>query len=118
MTGFPIITIFGLTNTDSEGNDITTYYYMGIYNCNLGRDSYLNLGYYPVGNILNNLTDIDGNPINLFDTDEQNKPLHNGFGVYLVDNERYQPIDDLSIAEIQGGNTYFDFSQFGETILF
>lgn len=118
LTGFPIITIFGLTNTDSEGNDVTTYYYMGIYNCNLGRDSYLNLGYYPVGNILNNLTDIDGNPINLFDTDEQNKPLHNGFGVYLVDNERYQPIDDLSIAEIQGGNTYFDFSQFGETILF
>jgi len=111
LVGFPILVILGLK--DLNDSDKIHYYFIGIYNCNLGRDSVLNLGYYDL-NALNNLYDItDGTTkVNLLDGN------HNGFGVYLVHSQDYQPVNNLCVAEIQGGNHYFDFSQYHPTILF
>ena len=113
LTGFPLLVFFGLP--DKDNNDKIHYYYMGIYNCNLGRDSVVNLGYYNIGAILNNLYEINGTTqVNLLD--ETGK--YDGFGVYVTHIENYQPMNGLCVAEIQGGNPYYDFSQFDSTILF
>ena len=110
LVGFPVLIIFGLK--DLEDSSKIHYYYMGIYNCNLGRDSLLNLGYYNL-NVLNNLYEIDGTtPANLMDGN------HNGFGVYLVHTQDYQPVNNLCVAEIQGGDPHYDFSQYNSSILF
>ena len=104
LLGFPVLIFFNLNNE---------YYYMGIYNCNLGRDSLLNLGYYDIHNALDYAIDNNSSTITLND----------GFGIYRINNDNYQPISEngeisLSVAEIQGGSNYFDFSQYDDTILF
>ena len=104
LLGFPVLIFFKLNNE---------YYYMGVYNCNLGRDSLLNLGYYDIHNALDYAIDNDSSTIT----------LNNGFGIYRIDKHNYQPISEngevsLSVAEIQGGSNYFDFSQYDNTILF
>ena len=115
LLGFPILVFFGLKNLEdsTDENPIYNYYYVGIYNCNLGRDSYLNLGYYDLNTILNNLYETDGvTKVNLLDGE------HDGFGAYIVNKEHYIPINDLCVAEIQGGKPYYDFSQFHQHVLF
>ena len=123
LYGIPILVFFEFPlPNESE------YYYMGIYNFNLGRNSYLNLGYYNLKNIFDNLyeyEDLD-NKITLFDKDNDGNYKYKGFHEFKVATVNYQPLNELetgdkegiAIAEIQGGSEYFDFSQWNDSILF
>ena len=103
LTGFPILvflnTAYGTNDTNKEEN----YYYLGIYNFNLGRKSEFNLGY----NKLNNLIKLIEN--------NQNK-TKNGFVLYdVTDIEKHEGI---FVAEVKHNNEYFDFSQYDTSILY
>ena len=75
-----------------------TYYYLGIYNFNLGRSSYYNLGY---------------KNLSVFG-DEKNSNLitnsGNGFTFCSITKSQDTLNEGLGVAEIQGGSNYFDFS--------
>ena len=106
MLGFPVL-IFA--NVIRNGKSV--YYYLGIYNFNLGRDSYFNMGYYSPGvlmqsQIVSTLTGLTGNSFAVTYVDinsEQGSSLS-------VDN-------GVIVAEIQGGDDRYDFSQYHSTIL-
>ena len=108
LTGFPILLFFEIQNNES----VNTYYYMGIYNFNLGRDSYFNLGY-------NKFEGLESSLINCMDNSENN--ISDGFGIYKI--SIYDQRSGLFVTEIQegsikdqthqgGGGNVFDFSQF------
>ena len=108
LLGYPVLVF-----VEDNDFDPVRYYYLGIYNFNLGRDSYFNMGYYNV-NILDDLTavSIGGS------SSEGGSTYHDGFGIYYghTDNITLKP--GLVISEIQGGNSYYDFSQFDNSLLF
>ena len=100
LTGFPILVFLNTTydyNNEREDN----FYYLGIYNFNLGRHSHFNLGYNNL-NIIQNAIE---------NSDEE------GFVIYKL-TERIVRIPDLYVAEIQLNNQYFDFSQYDPSILY
>jgi hypothetical protein len=45
LEGIPVLLYFMCTGNDGNGNISKKVYYFGIYNFNLGRNSYYNLGY-------------------------------------------------------------------------
>lgn len=96
LEGFPILLYLELT--DSKGVYDTEYYYLGVYNFNLGRESYFNLGYCDLSQ-LDNLSDAG----DLF-----------SFTSVTSTN----PLENFVAAEIQGNNRFWDFSQFDKSILF
>lgn len=102
LDGFPIVVYIKVLNAD--GTD--TIYYQGVYNFNLGRDSYFNLGYRDPSVFLGN----NGN----FNIDT----VTNGFTFYSITSDQGALKDGLIVAEIQGNSNYFDFSQWDSTILF
>ena len=105
LTGFKVLVFFNFTIT-SENTEVT--YFAGIYNFNLGRDSYLNLGYYNIKEVLDNLKTLDG----------EDTQIQDGFGIYAVDGSNYKPIEGINVAEIQDGSPFYDFSQYHNDILF
>lgn len=112
LTGFPIL-VFIKVRIDSpktpDQPDIPEYfkfYYLGIYNFNLGRDSYFNMGYYP----------LTKNNEEIFSDDLKN---NNGkFRIFDINTDSINYKDGLFITEVQNGDPYFDFSQYHESILF
>lgn len=110
LTGFPFIIFMRFSNMSEESEDTqgkATYYYHGVYNFNLGRESNYNLGYkdYSV------FCDSSGN--NLIDNASDN-----GFSFFLVKNENSVVKNGVITAEIQGNSPFLDFSQFNTTLLF
>lgn len=103
LLGFPILVFLSLTDPSGE----IKYYYLGIYNFNLGRDSYFNMGYIK-NSALNNIERMNS----------QNGTLDDGFNICAIPIGDYILSDTLTIAEIQGGEPYYDFSQFDSSILF
>ena len=106
LLGFPVLCFARVTHKGES-----KIYYLGIYNFNLGRDSYFNMGYYNTS-ILNQ-EQINDTLLNL---------KGDTFAVTYVSftNEDSSSLDVSSgviVAEIQGGNPYFDFSQYDSTIL-
>ena len=115
LTGFPFLLFFEIQN-----NEDNEYYYVGIYNFNLGRKSYFNLGYNSfdgLDNYIENVTE-----------EEKGNELSEGFGIYLLDDHYTQHIKSLFVTEIQsgsiqnqthegGGGNVYDFSQFNTSIL-
>lgn len=101
LEGFPILLFL---EYDNEGD--IKYYYLGIYNFNLGRKSRFNLGYYN----LNLLRQIIG------DSEIPN----NQFTVipYKTSEVPLQLYNDLVIAEVQNNVNLFDFSNYDDTLLF
>ena len=93
LEGFPILMYVKI------GQDI---YYLGVYNFNMGRESYYNLGYVTG----EGMTEMKTN-IQTFD----NSP----FSVSLA---RSITISTLAIGEIQENNPEFDFHQYQESVLF
>lgn len=94
LQGFPFLLFVKETKTDE-------YYYLGIYNFNLGRDSYFNLGYVDIG-LLDN-----------FDIQD------NFNEIYFVSKEKYDNVRKNFIsAEVQDNKAEFDFSQYDQSILF
>ena len=102
LTGFPVL-IFLHTKFKSgpevQEADNNNFYFLGIYNFNLGRKSYFNLGYKNTSVL-------------------QELRLENGFKIYEISDEDNTLLSGIRVGEIQGNNEYFDFSQYDQTILF
>ena len=108
LEGFPFLMYLCVVDKDELNPEIKTYtyYYLGIYNFNLGRSSYYNLGY---------------KNLSVFG-DEKNSNLitnsGNGFTFCSITKSQDTLNEGLGVAEIQGGSNYFDFSQYDPSILF
>ena len=104
LIGFPILLFLHTTYKlyDSSGNETpeekSTYYFLGIYNFNLGRKSYYNLGYKDTAKIEHLI-------------DDPNAP-NSGFVIYKIDSDENIQMDNIVGGEIQGNNKFFDFSQY------
>lgn len=96
LTGFPFLMF-----SQEIVNGKEEMYYLGIYNFNLGRSSYFNLGY------------VD---ISLLDDFDINGDFSD---IYYVEQTKYKNVRSGFIStEIQDNRSQFDFSQYDPTILF
>lgn len=109
LLGYPCMLFVQL-----QGEESKEIYYLGIYNFNLGRNSGFNLGYRDT-EILDNIKAYNQETQSAYDE----PGLRNGFNIY---NIKVSAIDrqseNLCVAEIQGNDTRFDFSQYDESVLF
>lgn len=110
LSGFPVLVVLGIS-PDATSTDIT-YYYLGIYNFNLGRDSKFNLGHADVKNIAS----LYNKPAHAGE-DGQYK-IENGMSVVSITNDENQYSSDFLIAEVSGNDKFYDFSQWDKSILF
>ena len=114
LTGFPILTFIKVNSYDTEGNKKENIYYLGIYNFNLGRDSYFNMGYYdPILLKQNNNGHID----NILKGCDGTKFVTMEFQLSNADDTDLRTRDSVIVAEIQGNSSYNDFSQYDKSIL-
>ena len=116
LEGIPVLLYFMCAGKDDEGNDSTKIYYFGIYNFNLGRKSYYNLGY--AGGIVDAQKN-ESDFMRVFNNIEQKTP-----GKYYTDGIFTFAVGDgmlnenIIIGEIQDNYAEFDFHQCDETVLF
>ena len=116
LTGFPVLLFIDEILNNELGEETHTYYYYGIFNFDLGRESYFNLGYKS--------TEV----FNDEHFTEAVNSSNNGFITYEIPNGQNQLFNSLLVAEILENNIngqnpiggqVFDFSQFSsEKILF
>lgn len=95
LEGFPFLMFFKIG---------LKVYYLGVYNFNLGRKSYYNLGYHTSTDTENMITNIAPNS-------SENSPFKFSVGRGTV-------IDDLVIGEVQENLPEFDFHQYDPSVLF
>lgn len=100
LTGFACLLFVQTNYRDPVSQEVSTHvYYLGVYNFNLGRKSYYNLGYKSTDNL-------------------KSIGLKNGFGIYKINKDLNSKfIDGLNVAEVQDNDPYWDFSQFDKLIL-
>lgn len=102
LTGFPILVFlhskYKIDNAALEA-DQENFYFLGIYNFNLGRNSEFNLGYKNTAAF----EEID---------------LQAGFNIYEITAEQNSRLPGIMVAEIQGNDNHFDFSQYHGSILY
>lgn len=104
LEGFPILLFMHIVTEDPDtGDKDDVYYYFGVYNFNLGREAYFNLGYKDL-RVFGGKTTLTGSG--------------KDFVFYKINNDDNALREGLGVAEIQGGSNYFDFSQYDPTILF
>jgi len=110
LIGFPVLLFLHTSyqkydelNKPIPGVYKDTYYFLGIYNFNLGRKSYYNLGYKDISNI-EPLIDAAGAP-------------ESGFAIYKINSSNNVQMNNIVGGEIQGNNAYFDFSQYTDNVL-
>lgn len=104
LEGFPILLFMHIVTEDPEtGDKDDVYYYFGVYNFNIGREAYFNLGYKDL-RVFGDKTTLTGSG--------------KDFVFYKINNDDNALREGLGVAEIQGGSNYFDFSQYDPTILF
>lgn len=104
LEGFPILLFLEVSDAASgTAARETEYYYLGVYNFNLGRENQLNLGYIPLSTMSGVTSGV---------------PNEYSFYTHLIPKEKYQPIDNLIIAEVQGNSPMWDFSQYDNSVLF
>ena len=104
LEGFPIVVYICLSRT-VNGTTTNKYYYQGVYNFNLGRTSYYNLGYKNIDVFVDKSNILVGN-------------AGSSFTFYQVEVDDDNIMNGLLVAEIQGNSPYFDFSQYDKSILF
>ena len=106
LEGFPILMFLEVTDESSGTAALDTeYYYLGIYNFNLGRENQLNLGYVDLNVLYNNESE-------LLEPDEYS------FTGISIPSSEYRPVDNLVVAEVQGNSPVWDFSQYHNSVLF
>lgn len=106
LDGFPCVVYLGIPKIEN-GISTTFYYYQGVYNFNLGRESFYNLGYKDASVFC----DPEGNPII--------ESAGEGWTFYNINiNQPYDIKSGIVVAEIQGNSPYFDFSQSHPSILY
>ena len=111
LEGFPILMFLEVSDESSGTAALDTeYYYLGIYNFNLGRENYLNLGYVDL-KVLHENNDTNGGIL-------VREPDEYSFAGLNIPSSNYQPINNLVVAEVQGNNPLWDFSQYHSSILF
>lgn len=101
LEGFSILVFLNVTWREQD-IDYSSCYYLGIYNFNLGRDSYFNLGY-------TDLSQLDP------DTLDASALSNHGFAFCIADRT---PVPGFVATEIQDNSRFWDFSQYDDTILF
>lgn len=116
LTGFPFYMILEIKDNAEKPSE---YYFLGVYNFNLGRSSSYNLGYKKLkrtvdsgGNISGNMPDSIYNAI----TNGYETPKNKFTIISKVTDEFY--VNGFITAEIQGNTQLWDFSQYGKSILF
>ena len=92
LEGFPVLLYFKVGEA---------VYYFGVYNFNMGRTSYYNLGYHTQNDIQDMIEHIE--------------PFGDSFSVSLGEET---VISTLGIGEIQENNPEFDFHQYDRSVLF
>ena len=102
LEGFATLLFLNVTWTDSSQIDHVDCYYLGIYNFNLGRGSYFNLGY-------SDLTQLDPDDL---DTSAQS---NHGFAFCIANAT---PVRGFVATEVQDNSRFWDFSQYDKSILF
>ena len=117
LEGIPILLYFMCIGKDSDGvTDITKTYYFGIYNFNLGRNSYYNLGY--TGGIVDNQdnrSDFMRVFYNIINGDSS-KYYKDKVFTFAVGEGALSP--NIAIGEIQDNYPEYDFHQYDESLLF
>ena len=116
LEGIPTLLYFMCKGKDEDGNITTKVYYFGIYNFNLGRTSYYNLGY--TGGIVNqqeNRSDFMRVYYNIKEGNES-KYYKDRVFTFAVGEGKLSP--NIAIGEIQDNYPEFDFHQYDETLLF
>ena len=107
LEGYHYLQFLQITYTNETGNEANAFFYLGVYNFNLGRGSQFNLGYMKQST---------------YDTLEGVIVEANGksgpFSIQTLPSATVSYNQNLVVAEIQNGNSYFDFSQYDESILF
>ena len=97
LEGFPILMYFRIGSGDTQ-----KVYYLGVYNFNMGRNSYYNLGYHTAEDtrsMINNITS----------SGETSFSYSVGTG---------DIISTLAVGEVQDNYAQFDFHQYHESVLF
>jgi len=114
LTGFPVLAFIKVNSYSASGNKKENIYYLGIYNFNLGRDSYFNMGYYdPILLKQNN----NGHVHDILKTCDGSKFVTMEFKLTKEDDIELRTRDSVIVAEIQGNSSYNDFSQYDKSIL-
>ena len=110
LEGFSMVMFLNVTYKDQGGADKLDCYYLGIYNFNLGRDSYFNLGYSDLSQL---------------DPEELTASTNNGFTFCKVGGIKdgvvqngINPLPGFIAAEVQDNSPFWDFSQYDTSILF
>lgn len=103
LTGFPVLVFLHTTFYTDENKQqvIPRNYFLGIYNFNLGRHSAFNMGYKHISNL-----------------DKYLVNSSKGFQLFKIADEDNEYLPNIEVAEIQGNNKHFDFSQYNESVLF
>lgn len=103
LTGFPILLFLNSTyhTSATDSTPYTNHYFLGIYNFNLGRGSAFNMGYKYINRL-----------------DETLSNSNKGFQIFNISNEQNELLTNIEVAEIQGNNVHFDFSQYDSSVLF
>lgn len=102
LIGFPVLVFIEVTSYSGDSN----IYYLGVYNFNLGRKSFFNLGYINTA-VLDEAVNVSN----------YTTGLSEGFQVYRLPEEKTNKISTFLAAEITGNDNRFDFSQYDTSIL-
>ena len=116
LEGIPVLMYFMCTGKDDEGvPDRTKIYYFGIYNFNLGRNSYYNLGYMG-GTLDDNMTSDFMRVFNNIQKEVEGKYYKGNVFTFAVGECLLS--QNITVAEIQDNYPEYDFHQYDETLLF
>ena len=116
LEGIPVLLYFMCTEKGTNGEPVTKTYYFGIYNFNLGRNSYYNLGY--TGGIVDtqeNRSDFM-RVFNNIKNEVSSKYYKGKVFTFAVGEGVLSP--NIAVGEIQDNYPEFDFHQFDKTLLF
>lgn len=105
LEGFATLVFLNVTYRENDVDYVDSYY-LGIYNFNLGRDSYFNLGY------------CDLSQLHVQTFEEQSDSYFKFCKVGTSDGRGINPVPGFIAAEVQENSAYWDFSQYHLSILF
>ena len=114
LEGIPILLYFMCTKKGEDNNYTTKTYYFGVYNFNLGRSSYYNLGY--TGGLVDDRVSDFGRVFNNIKSGDATKYSQGDIFAFAIGEVKLS--DGLVIGEIQDNYPEFDFHQHNPTVLF
>ena len=107
LDGFPVLVYIQFIRKDkTTGDEVDPCYFQGVYNFNLGRKSFYNLGYKD--------SSVFCNP----NGSSKLSDAGNNFIFYEVPASEDHLKNRVIVAEVQGNSPYFDFSQWDNSILY